>query len=839
MRYKSIDGQVQIIPLFASTKKKKNKQDTIDIVHRLFPINGKHSITNYSQFVLQKQTKRSTKRMNPSSTAEVDVATVVLETDNNSEDDGQIFIGHNRNSKSNSNSSVNATKRNKSGMVSVGEEDIERVSSGRMCLGPAGPGETSEGGTADADAPPQWGGRYGKVVEVGSECSYDDYSNDEDGNSSMMSFLSRATASEDASQSPLCSTTSMSASSELNTQQQQNYYWHEPIKVGYAFGPKKMTTMGVVMAEASRVQVIHEEEEEEEEEEENDVGDVAVEDDCEVTESPLQINNEKGSSYSIEDTNNSCPTAPHSSLSSSPKVATSTRTTVETTKLTSHALRNLVDSTTKNDENDGQVSTIICLNNTDETDIRHIVRYFRSNCSSAAGSFAGSMSETTTSTPTTAYGTCSTTCGNSTVYDPLQKNRKCHVPPHLSQKQRRGGTGTSAGRQRMKRSRRHPVHISFVPLDCDQPLEDQHGGNFDLILHKLTEDILACSLMDGEGSAVGRSDRTPRNRGSIDGLRNVAAEDNEASRQRVQSLKKYQQNHDFCCLVDDPSNVQIVMSRSDIADVLRDCLRGVYSASGIPVRSPRFVVIGDRETDDDEVLGGCDRSDHDAHDSISYSQRKRLKEQLLQEEISMPVIVKPLIAAGTKQSHSMLVALQDSAILKLPCKTIVQEYVNHNATLYKVYVLGDFVSVFDRPSLPNLPNDVSSRATTDLVKFDSQRPYPNMNDFGLDAGRATVKEVSVESRVKVTADEVRPIVDVLKNAFGLEMFGFDVIHGEDGEFLVVDVNYFPSYKEVKDFPFLLARYLTQRVLEQRRKKREAEKTDMERKEVLPSAGFEV
>ena len=33
---------------------------------------------------------------------------------------------------------------------------------------------------------------------------------------------------------------------------------HDPIVVAYAFGPKKMKSMGVVMAEASRVSVIHE-----------------------------------------------------------------------------------------------------------------------------------------------------------------------------------------------------------------------------------------------------------------------------------------------------------------------------------------------------------------------------------------------------------------------------------------------------------------------------------------------------------------------------------------------------------------------------------------------------
>ena len=77
---------------------------------------------------------------------------------------------------------------------------------------------------------------------------------------------------------------------------------------------------------------------------------------------------------------------------------------------------------------------------------------------------------------------------------------------------------------------------------------------------------------------------------------------------------------------------------------------------------------------------------------------------------------------------------------------------------------------------------------------------------------------------------------VLKDAFGLSLFGFDVIvstqgtptparltgscHeqtstkvGEDGArndikpFLVVDVNFFPSYKEVSDFPRILRAFL--------------------------------
>jgi hypothetical protein len=185
--------------------------------------------------------------------------------------------------------------------------------------------------------------------------------------------------------------------------------------------------------------------------------------------------------------------------------------------------------------------------------------------------------------------------------------------------------------------------------------------------------------------------------------------------------------------------------------------------------------------------------------------------------LTTPLIIKPLIAAGTKQSHCMLIALQETSFVKLPPKSIVQEFINHNSTLYKIYVLGDFVSVYERHSLPNLPDDLS-KATVDLVEFDSQRPYPKLRDFGIETdGSDKSSKVPFGNEIAVTIEEVMPVVNALKKAFGLEIFGFDILRrSSDAEWLVVDVNYFPSFKEVPNFPSLLARYLTRRVLEQRR-----------------------
>jgi len=134
------------------------------------------------------------------------------------------------------------------------------------------------------------------------------------------------------------------------------------------------------------------------------------------------------------------------------------------------------------------------------------------------------------------------------------------------------------------------------------------------------------------------------------------------------------------------------------------------------------------------------------------------------------------------------------------------------------------------------------------VEFNSQRPYPKISDFGNlhDAPRNKQHRVSPTNPLTasslsqnphqqhehdstpmgsknnlarfVTREEIEPVTNALRSAFGLDLFGFDVLvkEGRNGkEILVVDVNYFPGYKEVPNFPSLLAQYLTTKAVESR------------------------
>mmetsp|Transcript_30305 Transcript_30305/g.54822 ORF Transcript_30305/g.54822 Transcript_30305/m.54822 type:complete len:493 (+) Transcript_30305:274-1752(+) len=444
-----------------------------------------------------------------------------------------------------------------------------------------------------------------------------------------------------------------------------------PILVGYAFGPKKMSTMGLIMAEASRAKLS-----------------TVITAEVPIESFPPQ----------------------------------------QTSHLTTAALQQAQESprsTTK-------PSVVLSMSRGPSGGFRNIVRYFRSSCSSIASD----------DTLTTATSTANT---------PLP---------------------STGGSSRTARQQRHPVRVSFVPLDLDSPLEEQHGGNFDVILHKLTEDILCLSTLPEHYSPD-----------SLD-------ESQLQAISRVKRLNQYQQDHPTCSLVDHPSYVETVMSRLDIAHVLSICLVGVSSASGIPVKTPAFEVYTGQE-------------------STTFLQP--------------PLIAKPLSAAGTKKSHCMGVVLRLEGlahVYETPC--LLQEYVNHNAILHKVYVMGDHVSVFYRPSLPNLP-ECGFQEGFDYCEFDSQRPYPTLADFGLQGCAKRPKLLSEHGEndddmamgQQVTAEEIRPVVDVLKRAFGLELFGFDILVTFQGELLVVDVNYFPSYKEVSNFPSLLANYLTQRAIDGR------------------------
>lgn len=648
------------------------------------------------------------------------------------------------------------------------------------------------------------------------------------------------------------------------------------IIVGYAFGPKKMETMGLIMAEASKALSTFE---------------------CGAGVLPTLMKKK-----SFQNINNNNSQQHHQQQQQQQRfnsdllelMEDSSMTTSAASTLTNHYLpggfddeediRSLSSTPSQRSQQRGggggsSGNNGNCIQLTFMPDSSGFIHLVNTNSSSASGgSFGGGESVTSAATTTATDG------GGTSSFFARKQQRPQH---HHSGADKSDGSGESDPSRKYKNSivatvvQRHPIRVSFVPIDLDTPLEEQHGGKFDVILHKMTEDILCMSKMlrpqftSNNNEEVEEFHQNWVHKG-IKPLDLITPTDTMTRHQarasrRIQRLREYhKRTHPSCVLVDSPSNILAVMSRADMAEVLSCCLAGVKTKAGIPVRTPRFKVVDeDKELESDELANEIDNA------GFEY-----------------PLIAKPLTAAGTKSSHHMGIVLARDGLQRLKTPCLLQEYANHGEKLFKVYVLGNSVWVFSRESMPNLPlgekeiipdtkkrpsspeeknspKEESNRPTPPpsrkrqrcesyveferqagsrcYVEFNSQRPYPKISDFGKlhDAPRNKQQRYSSTTSSSpsssqnfhqqhehdslqiehkndlakfVTREEIEPVTDALRSAFGLDLFGFDVLVKQGGngkEILVVDVNYFPGYKEVPNFPSLLAQYLTTKAVESR------------------------
>jgi len=384
--------------------------------------------------------------------------------------------------------------------------------------------------------------------------------------------------------------------------------------------------------------------------------------------------------------------------------------------------------------------------------------------------------------------------------------------------------------------------------------------HYDVIIHKLTEDI-------GIGDEVKDNDDTVMNNKILD-------------------IELYLKIHPSTVIVDPVNAVRKVTSRARTCSTLAS-IQANSGDKNCPFNQPKFILL---------------------YEKSSLTSSVDVLSELKKENIDFPVICKPIVACGTTNSHSMVVIVSSKDIALVdnyrPC--IVQQYFNHDATLFKVYVLDEDVMIYRRKSLPNLylhdgePTNGHHRLRS--VAFDSRYSYPTLQDFQEAIGdgkavaataddskdrssctegthfssiwqqseswklsrflrgshRTASKSEPEEDRLcnqsavaEGSSDPPLDLCDVprdfaevcskaagaIREEFGLSLFGFDVIvpvpesapticrtsqcnpHSEgpaeksnSTKPVVIDVNYFPSYKEVSDFPARLRAFLLKRAL---------------------------
>uniref|UniRef100_A0A674NSE5 Inositol-tetrakisphosphate 1-kinase n=1 Tax=Takifugu rubripes TaxID=31033 RepID=A0A674NSE5_TAKRU len=294
--------------------------------------------------------------------------------------------------------------------------------------------------------------------------------------------------------------------------------------------------------------------------------------------------------------------------------------------------------------------------------------------------------------------------------------------------------------------------IEVIKLDLSQPLEEQ--GQLDVIIHKLTDLILEADQNDSQAMLL------------------------------VQRVQDYIDAHPETIILDPLPAIRTLLDRCksyQLIHRLESCMKDER------ICSPPFMVLNADCSPD--VL-----------------------EQIRRQGLTFPFICKTRVAHGTN-SHEMAIIFSEEDLqdIKPPC--VIQSFINHNAVLYKVFVVGDSYTVVERPSLKNFPSGPTASPSCALLPPRGHRKAIFFNSHNVSKPESSSDLTTRENVEGVSQppddDVIRKLSRSLRQALGVSLFGIDVIiNNQTGQHAVIDINAFPGYEGVPEFFNELLNHIT-------------------------------
>ncbi|XP_072617284.1 inositol-tetrakisphosphate 1-kinase isoform X2 [Vulpes vulpes] len=273
--------------------------------------------------------------------------------------------------------------------------------------------------------------------------------------------------------------------------------------------------------------------------------------------------------------------------------------------------------------------------------------------------------------------------------------------------------------------------IEVVQLNLSRPIEEQ--GPLDVIIHKLTDVILEADQNDSQ------------------------------SLELVHRFQEYIDAHPETIVLDPLPAIRTLLDRSKSYELIRKIEAYMKDDR---ICSPPFMELT----------------------SLSGDDTMRLLEQ---NGLAFPFICKTRVAHGTN-SHEMAIVFNQEGLSAIQPPCVVQNFINHNAVLYKVFVVGESYTVVQRPSLKNFSAGTSDRESIFFNSHNVSKPESSSVLTALD---------KIEGVFERPSDEViRELSRALRQALGVSLFGIDIIiNNQTGQHAVIDINAFPGYEGVSEF----------------------------------------
>ncbi|XP_043536741.1 inositol-tetrakisphosphate 1-kinase-like isoform X2 [Chiloscyllium plagiosum] len=165
--------------------------------------------------------------------------------------------------------------------------------------------------------------------------------------------------------------------------------------------------------------------------------------------------------------------------------------------------------------------------------------------------------------------------------------------------------------------------------------------------------------------------------------------------------------------------------------------------------------------------------------------------KLIQELQAQDKVCKTRVAQGSS-SHDMALIFNEDGLRDVTPPCVLQSFINHNAILYKIFVIGQSYFVAKRPSLRNFAVGQSDQKT---IFFNSHEvSKPESCSHLTERGEGDRLPSGPSDRI------IQFISQGLQAALGLSLFGVDVIvDNKTSKLALIDINAFPGYEGVPEF----------------------------------------
>ncbi|XP_014667166.1 PREDICTED: inositol-tetrakisphosphate 1-kinase-like [Priapulus caudatus] len=285
-------------------------------------------------------------------------------------------------------------------------------------------------------------------------------------------------------------------------------------------------------------------------------------------------------------------------------------------------------------------------------------------------------------------------------------------------------------------------NMELVKVDLNRPLVEQ--GPFDVFIHKLSDVMAKAGLGD------------------------------QRSHEICTSIEEYLARHPSTLVLDPLPRVRCLLDRYTQYSLLDN---GPMSGLG-DVFTPSFVELKTKDVTENLKL-------------------------LRMANVTFPFVCKPLVAHGSSSAHEMSIIFNEAGVQGVTPPCVAQTFVNHNALLYKIFVIGDQHFTIERPSIRNLYSGGQKTVFFHSGDVSGANASSSLND---------VEQADVPASVRPQPMKLSRLVDVVRERLQLALCGIDVIveHGT-GRYAVIDINAFPGYDGVPDLFEVLLGYIVQQL----------------------------